>query len=143
MTYLTLKSLHIISVVAWFAGLFYIFRLFVYHRENAQNEELCRIFSIMERRLLRAIILPASIASATFGIAMITQNPMLLQAHWLWLKLLGVLGLFAYQAYAFRTWRQFSAGRFTLSSRACRMINEWPTLILILGVFMAILKPQF
>ena len=139
--YLSLKALHLISMVAWFAGLFYIFRLFVYHRIKHESAETRALLSLMEGRLLKAIVLPASAATALFGACLLNQNPALLSRAWIWAKLCLVLVLFSYQTLAWITWRRFSAGNFFLSERACRVINELPTLLLIGIVFLAVLKP--
>lgn len=140
--YLEIKALHLISMVAWFAGLFYIFRLFVYHRENSENSQICALFSVMERRLLSLIILPASLATASFGLMLAFLNPQVLSATWLWAKLAFVVLLFCYQALAYRTYRCFGKAHFFLSSRACRILNEVPTVLLIVVVFLAVLKPR-
>mgnify|MGYP003336693988 CR=1 FL=1 len=136
------KALHIIAMVAWFAGLFYIFRLFVYHRIHFRNPEVRELLSLMEFRLLRYIIRPASIAVPLLGSVLIYWNPALLQEHWLWLKLVLVALLYGYQALSNYTHRAFRKQNFFLSERACRMWNEFPTLILIGAVLLAILKPQ-
>ncbi len=140
--YLEIKALHLISMVTWFAGLFYIFRLFVYHRENCGNPEICALFSVMERRLLSLIILPASLATACFGFTLAYLNPQVLSASWLWAKLGLVILLFCYQALAYRTYQSFGRAQFFLSARACRIINEAPTIVLIGVVFLAVLKPR-
>jgi putative membrane protein len=141
MLYPAIKAMHLISMVAWFAGLFYIFRLFVYHRNRCHSEEACELLGIMETKLLRYIVLPASIATICFGIWLLTLNPALLSRSWLWGKLLLVAALLGYQALAWHTRRMFSLGNFYLSERACRAINEVPTLLLIGIVFLAVLKP--
>lgn len=139
--YLSVKALHLISVVAWFAGLFYIFRLFVYHRIRANSAEVRDLFSTMERKLLSYIVLPASIATTCFGIWLLSLNPALLERAWIWAKLVLIAALFGYQYLAWHTWRKFARGEFYLSERSCRLINEIPTLLLIGIVFLAVLKP--
>ncbi len=139
--YLTLKSLHLISMVAWFAGLFYIFRLFVYHRMQHSSVEVCGLLSQMERRLISFIILPASLATLLFGLSLLALNPSLLNRSWLWLKLFLVISLFGYQWLAAHTRQRFFRGEFYLSEKSCRMINEFPTLVLIIVVLLAVLKP--
>ena len=139
--YLGIKALHIVSLVAWFAGLFYIFRLFVYHRREFQNAPLCSVFVEMERKLLRIITLPAGLLTLGSGIAMLALSPGWLSQRWFHVKMLGVIALFAYQGLAFHTLKRFSKGDFFLSEKACRIINEFPTIFLILNVSMAILKP--
>lgn len=139
--YLVLKALHLISMVAWFAGLFYIFRLFVYHRIKHESPEARSLLSLMEGRLLKAIVLPASIATVGFGAWLLFENPALLFRAWIWAKLALVLLLLGYQALAWITWRRFAAGKFFFSERACRVINELPTVLLIGIVLLAVLKP--
>jgi putative membrane protein len=139
--YFVVKSLHLISLVAWFAGLFYIFRLFVYHRAHGEKEEMAAVFSVMEGKLLKVIIWPASLATATFGGALLYLNPALLQQGWLHAKLFLVALLLAYQLFSHLTWRRFQAGHYFLNERHCRIINEIPTLILFAAVFLAVLKP--
>ncbi len=140
-SYLILKSLHLISMVAWFAGLFYIFRLFVYHRMKKDSREACELLEVMERKLLSYIILPASIATAFFGTWLLALNPALLKGTWIWIKLGLVAGLLGYQVLSGVTRKRFLKKDFYLSEKACRMINELPTLILIAVVFLAVLKP--
>lgn len=139
--YLILKALHLISMVAWFAALFYIFRLFVYHRMKHAESEICALLDAMEGRLLRYITLPASLATLVFGFSLLYLNPALWERPWLWAKLGLVALLYGYQALAWRTWKRFSRGDFFLSERACRFWNELPTLVLIGAIFLAILKP--
>lgn len=141
MYYLEFKAVHIISVIAWFAGLFYIFRLYVYHRQNSENKEACKIFSMMECRLLYFIITPASILTLLSGAGLITLNPAYLEQKWLWLKLFFVGLLLTYQFLSWFTYRRFQNAQFVLSEKQCRYINEWPTLVLIVVVFLVVLKP--
>lgn len=141
--YLTIKALHIIAVVAWFAGLFYIFRLFVYHRANSGSNEIRVLLSVMERKLLYYITLPASIAVALFGLTLLVLNPSVLSQSWLWFKLGLVAILFGYQAFSFQTYRRFKNKDFFLSERQCRLLNEVPTIPLILIVLFAVRKSLF
>ncbi len=141
--YLYLKAFHIISVVAWFAGLFYIFRLFVYHRAQFEKKEICDLLSIMEMRLLNVITLPASVSVALFGVTMIYLNPYLLEQPWMWVKIMFVLCLLGYQWFSFYTYKRFKQNDFFITERTCRMINEVPTLFLIGIVLLAIRKTIF
>lgn len=140
-SYLVLKSLHLVFVIAWFAGLFYIFRLFVYHSRDRKNESVHQLLLTMERKLLSIIMLPAAILTALFGFLLVYENPLLLQQKWLHLKWLAVFFLIAYHAFSEYVHRQFKKGNFFLSEKACRLINEVPTLLLIAVVFLAVLKP--
>lgn len=141
-----IRALHIISMVAWMAGMLYLPRLFVYHAESIAKDGtgtvMSETFKIMERRLLRYITNPAMAATWTFGLCMLFANPGLLQGQgWMHAKLTlvvilsGVHGLFA-------RWRKdFAADRNTNSPRFYRIINEAPTVILIAVVILAVLEP--
>ena len=142
MPVLWLKALHIIGVVAWFAGLFYIFRLYVYHVENAGEPKVTAVLEVMERRLYRAICIPAMVWTSAFGLALWSLNPRgYLSATWFQIKLVALAGLFAYHFYAGRVRRRLAAGTCELTSRQCRMINEAPTVLLVIIVIMAVVKP--
>lgn len=141
MLYLWLKAFHIIFVVAWFAGLFYIFRLFVYHVKFKDQENMRRAYSLMERKLLFIIMYPAMMLTLLLGALLIAVNPAVLAAHWFHLKLFSVLLLIAYQGLASVTHARFARGVFFLSERSCRMINEIPTLLLIAIVILVVIKP--
>ena len=137
-----LRALHIIAMVAWFAGLFYIFRLFVYHVEQRDKPEVVAVLQVMERRLYRAICWPAMIATFVFGLWLLLLNPHgYLQAAWFQIKLVGVVGIVAYHLYSGKVRRDLAANTCQLTSRQCRFINEFPTLMLILVVIMAVVKP--
>ncbi len=141
MAYLWLKAFHIIAMVAWFAGMFYIFRLYVYHAKHRSAPALCAAYTTMERKLLYAIMHPAMAVTILFGLLLIRENPMVLHAAWFHAKLLGIACLIAYHFFAGYTHRRFAAGDFFLSEKACRMINEIPTLILIAVVILVVVKP--
>ena len=135
------KALHIIFMVAWFAGLFYIFRLFVYHVKQLDNEVQSAVFTTMESKLLLIIMFPAMLLTLLFGLLMVVMAPTVLVQGWFLLKMAGVLGLIAYQFFAFSVHRQLAEGTKPLSEKACRIINEVPTVLLILIVIMAVVKP--
>lgn len=139
--YLILKSLHLIFVIAWFAELFYIFRLFVYHVKHENNREMRSIFETMEYKLIYYIGHPAMLLTILFGALMIYQNPIILAQKWLHLKFLFIGFLIGYQIFCGITRRKFAEGNFFISEKACRFINEVPTLLLIVIVLLAILKP--
>jgi len=141
-SYNWLRALHIIGVVTWFAGLFYIFRLYVYHVENQNKAELTALFEVMERRLYRGICWPAMIFTTIFGVWLWSRMPMnYLAQPWFQVKLVALVALFAYHFYSGKVRRDLAAGRCRLSSRQCRMLNEWPTIILLVVVIMAVVKP--
>ncbi|MBP2311611.1 protoporphyrinogen oxidase HemJ [Azospirillum soli] len=142
MLYLWVKALHVISIIAWMAGLLYLPRLFVYHCEAAPGSETSEKFKVMERRLLRAIMNPAMIAAYVFGITMIAIDPSLFkQGGWLHAKLLFVLGLTAVHMMMARWRKDFEADRNRRPQRFFRVWNEVPTLLMIGIVIFVIVKP--
>ncbi len=142
MTHDWLRALHIIAVVTWFAGLFYIFRLFVYHVENAGDRAVIDVLRVMERRLYRGICMPAMVLTTTFGVWLWSSGwNVYLAQGWFRLKLGALLFLFGYHFYAGKVRRDLEAGRCRLTSRQCRLINEVPTVLLLLIVIMAVVKP--
>lgn len=141
MDYLIVKSLHLIGVIAWFAGLFYIFRLYVYHVENKDNPPVTQVLSVMERRLYRCITTPAMFFAVAMGVWLLILNPGLMREGWMHAKLLALVFLFGYHGYAGRVRRQLLEGVFPLTARQCRLINEVPTVILLIIVPLAIIKP--
>ena len=142
MSYNWLRALHIIGVVTWFAGLFYIFRLYVYHVENRGKKEITDLLEVMERRLYRGICWPAMIFTTLFGVLLWSRSPMgYLEQPWFIVKLVALAGLFAYHFYSGKVRRDLAAGTCALTSRQCRMINEAPTVVLLLVVIMAVVKP--
>lgn len=136
-----LKAFHLIAMVAWFAGLFYIFRLFVYHAENRDTPEVVAVLKVMEERLARIIMTPAMFATWVFGVAMLAATPAFLRSPWLIAKLSLVAGLTGYHFYIRRVLRRFAADDTFLTSRQCRVRNEIPTLFLIAIVLLAVLRP--
>jgi len=140
MLYLVCKSLHIISVVAWMAGVLYLYRLFVYHAAETEAVVKAR-FVVMEMRLFRYITSPAAIVAVVFGVAMLALMPSLLSQPWMHAKLLLVLALLHSTFFAKRYMRQLAAGTCKTSERTFRLLNEVPTLLLVLIVFLVVLKP--
>lgn len=142
MSYDWLRALHVIFVVAWFAGLFYIFRLYVYHVENAGKRDVIDVLEVMERRLYRAICWPAMVLATVFGVILWSRNfSGYLQVGWFHVKLAALLFLFGYHFYAGHVRKQFLAGTCRLTSKQCRLINEVPTLLLFIIVTMAVVEP--
>lgn len=139
--YLWVKALHIISVMAWMAGMLYLPRLYVYHAGAAKGSDLSETLKVMERRLLRAIINPAMIAAWLFGGLMIWGNPALLHAGWFHLKLLCVILMSALHG-AYSRWRKvFARDENKRPANFYRWWNEAPTVLLIVIVLMAVAKP--
>jgi putative membrane protein len=141
MSYLYIKAFHVIGVVAWFAGLFYIFRLYVYHTENRHNQEITTLLTVMEKRLYFGITWPAMALTCFMGAWLVFLNPELLAQNWFRLKLAAVACLLAYHFYAGVIRKKFLNGNYCLSSRQCRLINEVPTVILIIVVILVIVRP--
>lgn len=137
--YLTLKALHIISIIAWMAGLLYLPRLFVYH-VNA-GKEASALLKIMERRLLTFIMHPAAISSWLFGGLMLYANPALLSMGWMHAKLLMVV-LMTGMHHAMMGWtKKFANDANTRGDKFYRVMNEVPTLLMILIVIFAVVEP--
>lgn len=142
MTYDWLRALHIIGVVTWFAGLFYIFRLYVYHVENRSKPELVATLEVMERRLYRGICWPAMVFTTVFGLWLWSASWRgYLALGWFHVKLTALVALFGYHFYSGKVRKDLAAGRCKLTSKQCRLINEVPTVLLLVIVFMAVVKP--
>ena len=144
-TYLLFKSIHSIVVISWMAGLLYLPRIFVYHSEAVENnksKDLMSTFKIMERRLFIYIMNPAMIASWIFGILLIyTIGVDNFGSLWLQLKLFFVIILTIYHFFLFRCLRKFAENNNSFSPKFYRIINEIPTVLLILIVLIVIFKP--
>ena len=136
---LWLKAFHIIAVVAWFAGLFYLPRLFVYHADAMDAVSVER-FVIMERRLF-AIMTIGAVAALSLGTAMLVAAPDYLAMGWLRIKMLLVLLLIAYHLFSYKLMRDFAGSRNTRSAKWYRGFNEVPSLLLIAIVLLAVVKP--
>ena len=140
-TYLLFKSLHLISVISWMAGLLYLPRIFVYHSEN-NNEIITTVFKTMERKLFYYIMTPAMILSWLFGLVLIHEIGFIqLSSLWLQLKFILVLILTGYHFYLGVLLNEFKLDQNQKSSKFYRYINEIPTLLLILIIFIVIFKP--
>ncbi len=141
-SYPWIKALHIISVMAWMAGMLYLPRLFVYHADAVPGSVQSETFKVMERRLLRAIINPAMIASFVFGI-MLAATPGLVDwsEGWIWVKLAAVIGMSAAHGYFSRWRREFAEDRNRRPASFYRKVNEVPTVLLIVIVIMVTVKP--
>jgi protoporphyrinogen IX oxidase len=136
------KAFHVISVIAWMAGVLYLPRLFVYHCETRPGSAESERFKVMECRLLRQIITPAMVAAWMFGLALaLTPGVIDWHAGWWHAKLLAVLGLSGFTAALGRWRRDFLEDRNTRSQRFYRIANEVPTLLMIVAVLMVIVRP--
>lgn len=141
--YIWMKSLHIIAMVTWFAGLFYMFRLFVYHAENKEDQSRVELLKVMSYRLYKYITNPAMMATWTFGLLTLSQAEYLLRMPWFHLKLSLLVLLTMYHVFVGKTLKRFSEDDVFLSSKQCRLLNEVPTIFLISIVILAFLKPGF
>lgn len=137
-----IKALHIISVIAWMAGLLYLPRLFVYHAGAAPGSEISETFKVMERRLLNAIMTPAMLASYFFGVAlMMTPGIVSRNDGWIWVKLALVVLLTIMHAYLVAAQRAFARDSNRRSARFYRIVNEVPTVLLIGIVILVVVRP--
>ena len=140
-SYLLFKSLHLIAVISWMAGLLYLPRIFVYHSEN-NNEIITEVFKTMERKLFYYIMTPAMVLSWLFGLALVHEIGFeQLVNMWLKLKLILVTLLTVYHFYLGVLLSQFKLDQNKKTSKFYRYINEIPTLLLILIVFIVVFKP--
>ena len=141
-TYLFFKSLHLISVISWMAGLLYLPRIFVYHSQNNAQQIISEVFKVMEKKLFFYIMTPAMILSWVFGLILIHEIGFdKLGQTWMILKLIFVTLLTFYHFYLGRILRQFKEDLNTHTHKFYRLINEIPTLLLILIIFVVIFKP--
>ncbi len=137
------KALHVVSVISWMAGMFYLPRLYVYHAEQAEvGSQMSETFKVMERRLLRAIINPAMIATWTFGLIMVfTPGIIDWSEIWPWIKAAMVITMSGFHGWLSARRREFERDANTRSGRTYRLANEVPTVLMLIIVFMVILKP--
>ncbi|WP_417767053.1 protoporphyrinogen oxidase HemJ [Stappia sp.] len=140
MLYLWLKALHIISVIAWMAGMFYLPRLFVYHAETQAGTPQSETFKVMERRLLKAIITPAMIATWVFGLWVAHEGGFFADG-WFHAKLAVVIAMSGLHGYLAKCVRVFAADANTRTARHYRIVNEVPTVFMVIIVILVVLKP--
>lgn len=140
--YLWIKSLHIISMVAWMAGMFYLPRLYVYHSDAEIGSDMSETFKVMERRLLRGIINPAMIMTFLFGgLLLMTPGIVDWSDIWIWLKLALVFLMAGYHGYLSRWRKEFAADENQHDAKFYRMVNEIPTVLAIGIVILVVVKP--
>ena len=140
--YFLFKSLHLIAVISWMAGLLYLPRIFVYHVENIKKKETTNVFELMEKRLYFYIMRPAMILTWLFGIILIYNIGFEVFSYlWLQIKLTLVILMSIYHEYLGKCLKSLKSGTNTKSPKFFRIINEIPTVLLILIVFIAIFKP--
>jgi putative membrane protein len=146
--YLWFKTLHIVGVVVWFAGLFYLVRLFIYHREAEELEAGLRNafqaqYALMERRLANIITTPGMVVAVSMAVGLLSVNPAWLQQSWMHAKLAIVAALLLYHAFCYRLMGQLAKGECCWSPKQLRALNELPTLLLVLVVMLVVFKSQF
>ena len=146
--YLWFKTLHIVGVVVWFAGLFYLVRLFIYHVEAEELEPEVSLafknqYGLMEKRLANIITTPGMVVAVTMAIGLLVAQPSWLQQGWMHAKLAFVAALLAYHWFCYRLMGQLQAGRCAWSGKELRALNELPTLLLVIVVMLVVFKSQF
>ncbi len=140
--YLLIKSLHLVAVISWMAGLLYLPRIFVYHVENFEKKETTKVFEIMEKRLFNYIMRPAMFLSWLLGVILILIIGIeAFSFLWLQIKLILVFLLSIYNEYLGRCIKMIKLGKNQKSSKFYRIINEIPTVLLIFVVFIVVFKP--
>jgi len=145
MAYYWFKAFHLIGVVVWFAGLFYLVRLFVYHAEAEQESEpartiLTKQYELMEKRLYGIITTPGMIVTVIMAIGLISTEPEILKSSWLHIKLSFVLLLIGYHFFCKRIMKKLAAGECQWTGKQFRALNEAPTILLVVIVLLAVFK---
>lgn len=139
--YLWLKAFHIIFVVTWFAGLFYMPRLFVYHA-SASDEISKERFKVMQHKLYRIIMNPSMIATLVLGVWLLIESWQAFSGQlWIWLKIILVVALIGYHHYCLRIIKAFADDRVLHSEKFFRIFNELPSLVLVAAVILVVVKP--
>lgn len=146
--YLWFKTLHIVGVVVWFAGLFYLVRLFIYHREAEElatpvREAFEAQYTLMERRLANIITTPGMVVAVAMAVGLLLVEPLWLKQAWMHAKLAFVAALLGYHWFCYRLMGQLQRGECRWSGRQLRALNELPTLLLVLVVMLVVFKNQF
>ena len=141
MAYEYLKTLHILAIISWMVGLLYLPRLYVYHAQTQPGTVQAETFKVMERRLLKAIMTPAMIASFVFGIWMLIENPELLGEIWFHIKATAVVIMAAVHGKFSKMQRLLEDDHVPMTSKSYRIWNEVPTVLMIIIVVMAVAKP--
>ena len=142
MLYLYIKSFHLIFLIAWMVSLLYLPRLFVYHSSVSKNSSSYNLFLLMERRLIKIIALPAMILTFFSGITLIYINYYILYENYLIIKLILVSILIIYQVYLILVYLKFKVRENIRSGKFYKLINEIPTLLMIIIILLVVLKPD-
>jgi putative membrane protein len=148
MPYLWFKAFHIVGIVCWFAGMFYLPRLFVYHAEANEQPEPARSilkgqYQIMEKRLYRIIMTPAMLLTIAMAVGLVSTEPEVLKQPWLHIKLVGVALLLGYHHVCARIMKKLAADECKMTGQQFRWFNEFPTVFFVLVVMLAIFKSSF
>nr|AUG32191.1 hypothetical protein PLO_185 [Paulinella longichromatophora] len=146
--YLWFKTLHIVGVVVWFAGLFYLVRLFIYHAETANMEPVLRKafhtqYALMEQRLMNIITTPGMLVAIVMATGLLLVEPLWLTQPWMQMKITLVLLLLCYHLFCYRIMGQLKTGNCYWSGKQLRALNELPTLLLLLIVMLVVFKSNF
>lgn len=137
-----LKSLHVIAVISWMAGIFYLPRLLVHHAENGESADVDALFKSMEFKLLKVIMNPAMFATWVFGLCLVFTPGMVDWSYiWPWSKAICVLGMTWFHHWLGRRRKDFAAGKNVLSGKTYRIMNEVPTVLMIIIVVSVIARP--
>ncbi len=137
-----IKAIHIMAVISWMAGMFYLPRLFVYHAERAEvGSELDQTFQIMEEKLLRVIINPAMIVTWVAGLLMLSMGAFDWGSVWSWAKIVAVLMMSGFHGWLSKRRKEFAVGANTRSGRVYRLANEVPTVLMVVIVVAVIVRP--
>ena len=142
MSYDVIKSLHLIAVISWMVGLLYLPRLFVYHNESKQRSGLDQTFLIMEYRLYHYIMNPALILTSLFGLYLLNQSQYLLSENYFLLKSILVFLLILFHVYLYFLYKDFKKGYRIKTTKFYRIINEIPTVLMVIVIFLIFLKPD-
>ncbi len=142
MDYSYILALHLIAVIAWMVGLLYLPRLFVYHSEVNQNSITYELFLLMEKRLIKIIMLPAMVLTTIFGSLLVYYNYDLVYEKYFQLKIILLIILFGYHGYLIKMSKLFVEKKITRSANFFRKINEVPTVLMIIIIILVVVKPD-
>jgi len=140
--YLWIKAIHIMAVISWMAGLFYLPRLFVYHTRVAVGGDQDQLFQLMESKLMRIIMRPAMVVTWVFGLALVfTPGIIFWDSTWVWVKAVAVIGMTGFHETLAKHARRFAGGENVRDETFFRRINEVPTILMVVIVIMVIVRP--
>ena len=142
-TFLWIKSLHLLAVMTWMAGVFYIYRLFAFHAARRAAPDATSLLRVMERRLLVVVMWPGAAASIALGVALLAMRPDYMAQHWFQAKLVAVVGMVAFNAHAEYTARRFARDEYFLTEGQSRLMHLVPTVLLGVIVVMVVVRPPF